>query len=59
MGVLLVPSPGLLPAKVTWPELQLTAPSQEDQMVPSAHIMFHWYRSEGEILAAKHSNCQL
>lgn len=59
VGVLLVPSPGRVPAKVTWPELWLTAPSQAEQMVPSAHIMLDWYRFEGEILAAKHTNCQL
>lgn len=59
MSVLLVPSPGRFPAKVTWPELWSTAPSQAEQMVPSAHIMSDWYRSEGEILAAKHTNCQL
>lgn len=59
VGVLLVPSPGRVPAKVTWPGVHLTAPSQEDQMVPSAHIMFHWCCSEGEISAAKHANSQL
>lgn len=36
-----------------------TAPSQAEQMVPSAHILSDWYRSEGEILAVKHTNCQL
>lgn len=59
VGVLLVPSPGRVPAKVTWPEVHLTAPSQEDQMVPSAHIMFGWCCSEGEISAAKHADAQL
>lgn len=39
--------PGSSPAKVTWPELQSTAPSQPGQMVPSAHITF-WYHFEGE-----------
>lgn len=58
-GVLWVPSPGRVAAKVTWPELWSTAPSQAEQMVPSAHILSDWYCSEGEILAAKHTNCQL
>lgn len=40
--------PGPVPAKVTWPELQLTTPTQPGQMVPSAHITFHGYHSEGE-----------